>query len=96
MLGQSRLIWVTRVAARDARAQIGSPWAALVAGALIAFIPTAVLRGFDWEYGLEAALLGAVVAYAITFLRVVIAKAIEYWRYGHPHFQTGSTSKGEA
>jgi hypothetical protein len=55
---------------------MGSPWVALATGALIAFIPTAVLGGFGWEHGIEAALLGALVGYSIAFLRVVIARSL--------------------
>ena len=88
MLKQSRAMWVTRAALRNTRAERGSPWIALITGALIAIIPTAALTDFNWKTGTAAALLGALVNYAITFLRVAIARGVDLWRQGHPFLIT--------
>jgi hypothetical protein len=83
---RNRITWLLRVAARDAHAQMGSLWVAVAAGVLIAIVPIAAFTGFEWNLGTKVALVAAVVSYPITFLCLIIAKALEQLRHGHSHF----------
>jgi formate/nitrite transporter FocA (FNT family) len=86
MMRGNRITWLVRVAARDAHAQMGSLWVAVAAAVLIAIVPIAAFTGFEWNQGTKLALVAAVVSYPITFICVVIAKALEQLRHGHSHF----------
>jgi hypothetical protein len=65
---------------------MGSLWVAVAAGVLIAIVPIAAFTGFEWNLGTKVALVAAVVSYPITFLCLIIAKALEQLRHGHSHF----------
>lgn len=84
----TRLVWLIRVAAREAHAELGSFWLALWVALLIAIIPIATFTGLRWDAGLKSALLAVAISYPITFTFLASRKAIEYHREGHPYLRT--------
>src|SRR2546422_1028928 len=76
------------MAVREARAEVGSPWAALWTTFLIAVIPIAAVSGFHWNPETKIAVFAAAISYPIWFLVTVVRKGWELHRHGHPHFFT--------
>ncbi len=83
-----KLVWVIRLSAREAPADVGRLWAAIPATILIAAIPIAAIAGFTWDQGTKIALVTAIISYPILYGFAVAQRAVETLRAGHKYFRT--------